>query len=176
MIAALDAVKADASVRAVLLTGEGAPSAPGRTWRNHRSGTKLIQDILTTQYNPYRTAPAGIPKPVVAAVNGVAAGAGARTSPPATSRGRERQLHPELHQHRIDPDSGGTFTLPRLVGMQRAFGQMHPGPEIERQGGRSPRHDHLEVRSGRGPHGRDTGAARLATMPTKAIARVTKQA
>ncbi len=63
-------------------------------------------------------------QPVIARVNGVAAGAGANIALAcdlvvAAPLG---QVHPELCRHRLIPDSGGTWVLPRLVGQARALG------------------------------------------------------
>ncbi|HQW87391.1 MAG TPA: enoyl-CoA hydratase-related protein, partial [Flavobacteriales bacterium] len=76
-IDALDQAKDDASVRAVLLTGEGRAFCAGQDLAEAIAPGTLIEEIITVQYNPIVRRLRNLPKPVVCAVNGVAAGAGA---------------------------------------------------------------------------------------------------
>lgn len=177
VIAALDAVKADASVRAVLLTGEGRAFCAGQDLAEAIAPGTKIQDILTTQYNPIVRRLRALPKPVVAAVNGVAAGAGANIAYACdlTLAAESANFIQSFINIGLIPDSGGTFTLPRLVGMQRAFGQMILAPKVSAKEAEAqgmiwkcvPDADLMAETLAL--------AARLATMPTKAIA-LTKQA
>ena len=77
LIHALDECATDKSVRAVLLTGEGRAFCAGQDLAEAIAPGTKIEDILTTQYNPIIRRIRDLPKPVIAAVNGVAAGAGA---------------------------------------------------------------------------------------------------
>jgi 2-(1,2-epoxy-1,2-dihydrophenyl)acetyl-CoA isomerase len=94
-------------------------------------GTK-IEEIISTQYNPIVRRIRNLPKPVVCAVNGVAAGAGANIAYACdlTLAAESANFIQSFINIGLIPDSGGTFTLPRLVGMQRAFGQMILAPKV----------------------------------------------
>jgi 2-(1,2-epoxy-1,2-dihydrophenyl)acetyl-CoA isomerase len=124
--AALDAAAADGAVRAVLLTGAGRAFCAGQDLAAVLPAPGEpdpdLGDIVRDCYNPVIRALRAIEKPVVAAVNGVAAGAGANlafacdfvvASEPASF------IQSFCHIGLI-PDSGGTFVLPRLAGMARA--------------------------------------------------------
>ena len=177
VIHALDACKDDSSVRAVLITGEGRAFSAGQDLAEAIAPGTKIEEILTTQYNPIVRRIRALPKPVIAAVNGVAAGAGANIAYACdlTLAAESANFIQSFINIGLIPDSGGTFTLPRLVGMQRAFGQMILAPKVsaaqaEAQGmiWRSLPDTELlnEARS---------LAQKLAQMPTKAIA-LTKEA
>lgn len=120
-------------VRAVYLTGAGkafsagqdlaevvAPDAPG------------MDKILSEQYNPIITRIRNLPKPVVAAVNGVAAGAGANIalSCDIVVAARSASFIQAFSRIGLIPDSGGTWFLPRLVGWQKAMGIAMMGDKI----------------------------------------------
>ncbi len=124
LIAALDHAQQDTQVRAVLLTGEGRAFSAGQDLAEAIAPGTRIQDILTTQYNPIVRRIRALPKPVIAAVNGVAAGAGANIAYACdlTLAAESANFIQSFINIGLIPDSGGTFTVPRLVGMQRAFG------------------------------------------------------
>lgn len=124
---ALDKCAKDPEVRAVMLTGEGRAFSAGQDLEEATADWAMeISDIVDKQYNPIIRKVRAMEKPVVAAVNGVAAGAGANIAyacdlAVATESASFIQSFSKIG---LIPDSGGTFFLPRLVGMQRAFGQM----------------------------------------------------
>jgi 2-(1,2-epoxy-1,2-dihydrophenyl)acetyl-CoA isomerase len=125
-IHALDAVKDDKAVRAVVLTGEGRAFTAGQDLGAAIAPGVRIEDLVEKQYNAIVRRIRQMPKPVIAAVNGVAAGAGANIAYAcdlAFAAESANFIQSFIHIGLI-PDSGGTHTLPRLVGMQRAFGQM----------------------------------------------------
>jgi len=123
----LDNCKEDKAVRAILITATGKAFCAGQdlgeaTDPNGPELTKIVQE----HYNPIIKKIRNIEKPVVAAVNGVAAGAGASIAlccdiVVATESASFIQAFSKIG---LIPDSAGTFFLPRLVGMQRAAALM----------------------------------------------------
>ena len=127
IIAALDQCAADAAVRAVYLSGTGKAFCAGQDLQEvtDPNGPSLT-DILLTGFNPIVSKIRTMDKPVVGAVNGVAAGAGANIAlacdiTVATASASFTQAFSKIG---LIPDSGGTWTLPRLVGAQRAMALM----------------------------------------------------
>lgn len=123
----LDRCAADESVRAVYITGTGKAFCAGEDLQEvtDPNGPSLTE-IIGTGYNPMVLKIRNLEKPVVAAVNGVAAGAGANIALAcdivvATESASFTQAFSKIG---LIPDSGGTWTLPRLVGMQRAAALM----------------------------------------------------
>lgn len=130
---ALDAAAADESVRAIYLTGEGKGFCAGQDLSEaiDPKGPSLLQ-IVTEHYNPIITRLRTIEKPIVCAVNGIAAGAGANIALAcdivvATASASFIQAFSKIA---LIPDSGGTFILPRLVGFQRALALMMTGDKV----------------------------------------------
>ncbi|MCB0792789.1 MAG: 2-(1,2-epoxy-1,2-dihydrophenyl)acetyl-CoA isomerase [Flavobacteriales bacterium] len=176
-IDALDQVKEDASVRAVLLTGEGRAFCAGQDLAEAIAPGTRIEEILTAQYNPIVRRIRNLPKPVVAAVNGVAAGAGANIAYACdlTLAAESANFIQSFIHIGLIPDSAGTFTLPRLVGMQRAFGQMILAPKVNAKEAEALGMIWKAVPDAELMHEATSLAQKLATMPTKAIA-LTKEA
>jgi 2-(1,2-epoxy-1,2-dihydrophenyl)acetyl-CoA isomerase len=130
---ALDACAADASVRAVLITGNGKAFCAGQDLAEV-SGENApgFRTILSEHYNPIIRKIRTIEKPVVCAVNGVAAGAGANIALAgdivvATESASFIQAFSKIG---LVPDSGGTFFLPRLIGFQKASALMMLGEKV----------------------------------------------
>jgi 2-(1,2-epoxy-1,2-dihydrophenyl)acetyl-CoA isomerase len=130
---ALDEAQSDKSIRAVYLTGEGKAFCAGQDLSEaiDPSGPG-IEKIVTEHYNPIILKIRQIEKPVVCAVNGVAAGAGANIALTcdvvvAASSASFIQAFSKIG---LIPDSGGTFTLPRLIGWQRASALMMLGDKV----------------------------------------------
>lgn len=119
---------ADPSVRAVTLTGAGRGFCAGQDL-NDRSvapGEKMpdLGITLDTNYNPVVRALRSMPKPVIVGLNGVAAGAGANIALAGDiviGRRSAKFLQPFSNLGLV-PDAGGTYFLPRLIGLARAFG------------------------------------------------------
>lgn len=120
--AALDQCDSDKSVRAVLLTGEGRGFCAGQDLEEAMSPNTKIEDIVRTTYNPIVLKIREIEKPVICAVNGVAAGAGANIAfgCDLTLAASSAKFIQSFIKIGLIPDSGGTYILPRLAGMQRA--------------------------------------------------------
>jgi len=121
----IDAVAADDAVRAVVLTGAGRGFCAGQDLAEAmpRDGEMPdLGDIVRDSYNPVIRAIRTLEKPVLCAVNGVAAGAGANLAFAcdvvfASSSATFIQSFAKIG---VIPDSGGTFILPRIVGLHRA--------------------------------------------------------
>ena len=123
--AALAAAARDPSVRAVLLTGAGRGFCAGQDLSEAvpAGGAPLdLGDHVRATWNPIVRAIRTLEKPVVCAVNGVAAGAGANMAFACdiVYASRDASFVQSFAKIGLIPDSGGTFLLPRLVGLQRA--------------------------------------------------------
>ena len=124
---ALDKCNDDKSVRALLITARGKAFCSGQDLGEvtDPNGPELTQ-IVQEHYNPIIKRIRNIEKPIVAAVNGVAAGAGASIAlccdiVVACESASFIQAFSKIG---LIPDSGGTFFLPRLIGMQKAAALM----------------------------------------------------
>ncbi|MEJ1159548.1 2-(1,2-epoxy-1,2-dihydrophenyl)acetyl-CoA isomerase PaaG [Prosthecomicrobium sp. N25] len=124
---ALEAAAADTSVRAVILTGAGRGFSAGqdlsdRVFDPAGPGPDLAA-TLDRNYNPLVRRLRAMPVPVIAAVNGVAAGAGANVALACdvVLAARSAKFIQAFSKIGLVPDSGGTWTLPRLVGRARAY-------------------------------------------------------
>lgn len=125
--AALERAEADESVRALLLTGAGRGFCTGQDLgdRNVSGDAELdLGHTLETFYNPLIRKLRGLPLPVICAVNGVAAGAGANIALACdiVLAARSAKFVQAFCRLGLVPDSGGTYSLPRLVGEARAKG------------------------------------------------------
>lgn len=121
---ALQEAAADGAVRAVLLTGNGRAFCVGQDLKEH-VGILAAGGGLSTvheHYNPIVMAIATMPKPVVAGVNGVAAGAGAGFAFAADYRivADTAAFNTSFAGVALTADSGASWTLPRLIGLGRA--------------------------------------------------------
>lgn len=134
--AALDDVAADKNIRSVLLTGNGRAFCAGQDLSELTGENQIgIDQILSEHYNPIVKRIRRLEKPVVAAVNGVAAGAGANIAlccdvVLASANASFIQAFSKIG---LIPDSGGTYFLPRLVGWQKASAIMMMGDKIMAQ-------------------------------------------
>ena len=120
MVGALDDCTEDPSVRCVIITGEGKAFCAGQDIAEIADVEKSpsFEDILDNGFNLISLKIKALQKPVIAAVNGVAAGAGANMALAcdivvATESASFIQAFTKIG---LIPDSGGTWTLPRLVG------------------------------------------------------------
>ncbi|MEA2937764.1 MAG: 2-(1,2-epoxy,2-dihydrophenyl)acetyl-CoA isomerase [Alphaproteobacteria bacterium] len=124
---ALDAAEADRECRALLLTGAGRAFCAGQDLNDRLSQageTQVLGGALEAYYNPLVRKLRALPFPVVAAVNGVAAGAGANIALACdiVLAARSASFIQSFAKIGLVPDSGGTWFLPRLVGPARARG------------------------------------------------------
>ena len=129
----LDVFEEMRAVRAIYITGVGKAFCAGQDLveATDAKGPKL-QTIVRQHYNPIIERLRNIEKPIVSAVNGVAAGAGANIALAcdicvATESASFIQAFSKIG---LIPDSGGTFILPRLIGMQKATALMMLGDKV----------------------------------------------
>jgi 2-(1,2-epoxy-1,2-dihydrophenyl)acetyl-CoA isomerase len=178
LLAALRTVGRDRGVRAVILTGAGRAFCAGQDLKERLEPDAAPLGVeVRERYNPIIQAMRALPKPIIGAINGVAAGAGASLALACDLRIVAEGATIALAFGRVGlvPDSGATWLLPRLVGAAKAseialLGEALPADEIVRLG--------LAVRVV--PAGsllEDAGAmaARLAASAPRALA-LTKQA
>jgi 2-(1,2-epoxy-1,2-dihydrophenyl)acetyl-CoA isomerase len=130
---ALDKAEANENVRAIVLTGTGKAFCAGQDLAEAMDPNGPgISKIVEEHYNPIVLKLRKIEKPIIAAVNGVAAGAGANIAlscdiVTATNSASFIQAFSKIG---LIPDSGGTFFLPRLIGFQRASALMMTGDKV----------------------------------------------
>ena len=130
---ALDKARDNDDVRAVYITGAGKAFCAGQDLGEIVDPNGLeLPSIVKDHYNPTVERIRNLNKPVVAAVNGVAAGAGANIALACdvvvASEGAS--FIQAFSKIGLIPDSGGTFTLPRLIGLQRASALMMLGDKV----------------------------------------------
>ncbi|ETX30125.1 2-(1,2-epoxy-1,2-dihydrophenyl)acetyl-CoA isomerase PaaG [Roseivivax isoporae] len=124
--AGFDRAATDDGVRAVLVTGAGRGFCAGQDLGNRdpRKWTEPpnLGRTLDTYYNPLLKRIRGLAKPVICAVNGVAAGAGANVAIACdlVLAARSARFIEAFAKIGLVPDAGGTWTLPHLVGEARA--------------------------------------------------------
>ncbi|HRG58558.1 MAG TPA: enoyl-CoA hydratase-related protein [Bacteroidia bacterium] len=173
----LDKARHSSEIRAVLITGNGKAFCAGQDLSEAIDvNGPGIENIVVEHYNPIITRLRHIEKPVICAVNGVAAGAGANIALACdiVIAAENASFIQAFSKIGLIPDSGGTFFLPRLIGTQRALALMMLGDKINANdalqmgmiykvsGNEKLMEDALSI------------AHKLAAMPTKALA-FTKQ-
>ncbi|MFT4062135.1 MAG: enoyl-CoA hydratase-related protein [Edaphocola sp.] len=132
----LDVAMSTESIRAVYITGEGKAFCAGQ---DLGEATDLdapeLRAIVHGHYNPIIERLRNIEKPVVAAVNGVAAGAGANIALACdvVVAKESASFIQAFSKIGLVPDSGGTYFLPRLVGFQKASALMMLGDKVSAQ-------------------------------------------
>ncbi len=123
----------DPAVRAVLLTGEGKAFCAGQDLAEATGPNSMeISEIVVQHYNPIILLLRELEKPVIAAVNGVAAGAGANlalTCDLVVAK-ESASFIQAFSKIGLIPDSAGTYFLPRLIGLQRASALMMTGDKV----------------------------------------------
>jgi len=130
----LDKCEKDDDVRAIVIKGSGKAFAAGQDLKEVTDPdlNPGFKKILEEHYNPIITRLRHIKKPVVAAVNGVAAGAGANIALACdiVIAHEDASFIQAFSKIGLIPDSGGTFFLPRLIGFQKAIALAMLGDKI----------------------------------------------
>lgn len=142
LLEALSAIGADRAIRAVILTGAGRAFCAGQDLAERDDpGAPPLEEELRDRYEPIVRAMVGLDRPIIAAINGVAAGAGASLALACDLRIAATSARFVLAFGRIGlvPDSGATWLLPRIVGSARAaelalLGTSLDAAEAERYG------------------------------------------
>ncbi|MCZ6595651.1 MAG: enoyl-CoA hydratase-related protein [Bacteroidetes bacterium] len=132
--ARLDACETNDEVRAIVIKGSGKAFCAGQDLKEVTTPelNPGFKKILEEHYNPIISRIRSIEKPIIAAVNGVAAGAGANIAlmcdvVVASERASFIQAFSKIG---LIPDNGGTFILPRIIGFQKASALMLLGDKI----------------------------------------------
>ncbi len=130
---ALDDCEQDDAVRCIYITGIGKAFCAGQDLSEATDATgPNLETIVSEHYNPIVLRIRQIEKPIVAAVNGVAAGAGANIALACdvVVACESACFIQAFSKIALIPDSGGTYTLPRLIGLQRASALMMTGEKV----------------------------------------------
>ena len=148
LLPALDAAANDSEVRAVLITGAGRGFCAGQDLSDGMGSDASLQEtapdvgaVIERLYRPLATRVRSMPIPVLAAVNGVAAGAGVNFALccDIVIAARSASFIQAFSKIGLVPDCGGTWLLPRLIGRAKAMGyamtgEKMPAEEAERLG------------------------------------------
>lgn len=133
LISELDKAEKDKNIRAIVITGEGKAFCAGQDLAEAKDPNGPgIERIVAEHYNPIILKIRNIEKPIIAAVNGVAAGAGANIALACdiVFVGKSASFIQAFSKIGLVPDSGGTYTLPRLVGFNMASALMITGDKV----------------------------------------------
>jgi 2-(1,2-epoxy-1,2-dihydrophenyl)acetyl-CoA isomerase len=168
----LDQCASNRSVRCVYITGAGKAFCAGQDLGEviDPNGPGMNR-ILSEHYNPIVTKIKWMEKPVVAAVNGVAAGAGANIALccDIVVAAETASFIQAFSGIGLIPDSGGTFTLPRLIGWQKATALMMLGDKVTAAEAERMGMIYKYFNAETFAEEAKAMALKLATMPTKAL-------
>jgi 2-(1,2-epoxy-1,2-dihydrophenyl)acetyl-CoA isomerase len=171
----LESAAADADVRAVLITGAGRAFCAGQDLAEvlPQAGKPRpdLGEVVHRQYNPIVRAIRTLEKPVVCAVNGVAAGAGANLAFACdiVIAADSATFIQSFARIGLIPDSGGTFILPRIVGLQRAAALTMLGDKLDAARAKEWGLVYEVVPAGALAETSFEVARRLAAMPTRGL-------
>ena len=137
LLQALDAAAADAAVRALVITGAGRAFSAGQdladpALKDPAGGAPDAGAVIERHYRPLATRIRSMPVPVIAAVNGVAAGAGSSFALccDIVLAARGAAFIQAFGKIGLIPDCGGTWLLPRLIGRARALALVMTGDKL----------------------------------------------
>lgn len=171
--AGLDAAAADEEIRCVVITGAGKAFCAGQDLKEITADdAPAMKDVVHGTYNTTVRKMRAMPKPIVAAVNGVAAGAGANIALAAdlcVAR-EDAKFIQAFSKIGLIPDSGGTWMLPRLIGLQRATALAFLGTPVSATEAQAMGMIHRAFAPDVFASEVEALAARLAAMPTRGLA------
>ena len=127
-------IKKDDEVRVVILTGSGKAFCSGQDLKAIKdSKDRNLAESLHKRYNPIVRAMRNLPKPIIGRVNGVAAGAGASFALACdiVVASEHASLIEVFVNVGLVPDSGSSYFLPRILGMQKAFELASMGTKVK---------------------------------------------
>lgn len=133
---ALKSAAKDDKVRVVVITGEGKAFCSGQDLKSARDDDeKMFYNSLEKRYNPIIRSMRSLPKPIIARLNGVAAGAGCSLALAADMivAAESSKMVEVFINIGLVPDSGSSFFLPNLVGYQKAFELCAMGTKVSAQ-------------------------------------------
>jgi 2-(1,2-epoxy-1,2-dihydrophenyl)acetyl-CoA isomerase len=165
-------------VRAIVITGEGKAFCAGQDLSEAMAlDGPSLQSIVRDHYNPIIELIRTIEKPIIAAVNGVAAGAGANIALACdiTFAKESANFIQAFSKIGLIPDSGGTFFLPRIIGMQKATALMMTGDKVSAKQAEAMNLIYKAVADDSFEEEVSVFAIQLAKMPTKGLG-LTKKA
>lgn len=171
--AGLDEAAADDHIRCVVLTGEGKAFCAGQDLKEVTAeDAPPLEDIVHGTYNTTIRKMRALPKPIIAAVNGVAAGAGANIALAADLcvAATGAKFIQAFSKIGLIPDSGGTWMLPKLIGLQRATALAYLGTPVEATEAAAMGMIHRAIPADRFTAEVAALASQLAAMPTRGLA------
>jgi 2-(1,2-epoxy-1,2-dihydrophenyl)acetyl-CoA isomerase len=175
---ALDECAKNDEVRAIVITGEGKAFCAGQDLAEAMdpNGPEL-ESIVREHFNPIITRLRAIEKPIIAAVNGVAAGAGANIAMACdiVIAKESASFIQAFSKIGLIPDSGGTFFLPRIIGMQKALALMMTGDKVSAKEAEAMNMIYKAVNDEAFENEVKEFAEKLAKMPTRGLG-LTKKA
>jgi len=171
--AVLDACEKNPEVRAIVLTGNGKAFCAGQDLKEVTSPelNPGFKKILEEHYNPIITRIRNINKPIVGAINGGAAGAGANIALACDIVVAHEKVSfiQAFSLIGLIPDSAGTYFLPRLIGFQKALALAMLGDKISAEEAEKMGMIYKAVSVENFEEEVETLALKLANMPTKAL-------
>ena len=174
----LDDCAKDKNVRAIVLKGEGKAFCAGQDLAEVTDpmGPEL-KNIVGEHYNPIISRIRSIEKPVIAAVNGVAAGAGANIALACdiVFAKKSASFIQAFSKIGLIPDSGGTYFLPRIIGFQKAMALMMTGDKVSAEEAEEMKMIYKALNDEDFDETVMTFAEKLSKMPTRALG-LTKKA
>ena len=129
----LDECRSDETIRCIIISGSGKAFCAGQDLKEATDpNSPTIEEIVQQHYNPIIKKIREIEIPVIAAVNGVAAGAGANVALACdiVVAAKSATFIQAFSKIGLIPDSGGTYFLPRLIGIQKAAALMMTGEAV----------------------------------------------
>ncbi len=169
----LDACEKNSEVRAIVITGSGKAFCAGQDLKEVTSPelNPGFKKILEEHYNPIISRIRNIEKPIIGAINGVAAGAGANIALACdvVIASENASFIQAFSKIGLVPDSAGTFFLPRLIGFQKASALMMLGDKVSAEQAEELGMVYKVVSSENFMEEVNNIANTMANMPTKAL-------